>query len=183
MHIHFNIRQATALTLKYKIVEINDTFTTATDKRSLYKEVNTQIRGLIEGEDNLVGVLANISAALRTAFGERFFWVGFYLVRDNELILGPFQGTVACTHIAFSRGVCGTAWQRDETLVVDDVEQFAGHIACSSLSRSEIVVPLHGRDGRVAGVLDIDSTSLSAFDSTDREGLEAICQLLTPLFE
>ena len=143
---------------------MNDSYTTAADKHGLYKEVNAQIRGLIEGEDNLVGVLANISAALRTAFGERFFWVGFYLVRDKELILGPFQGTVACTHIAYGRGVCGTAWQCDTTLVVDDVEQFASHIACSSLSRSEIVVPLHRSDGSVAGVLDIDSTALSAFD-------------------
>ena len=166
-----------------KRADMNDSYTTAADKHGLYKEVNAQIRGLIEGEDNLVGVLANISAALRTAFGERFFWVGFYLVRDKELILGPFQGTVACTHIAYGRGVCGTAWQRDTTLVVDDVEQFAGHIACSSLSRSEIVVPLHRSDGSVACVLDIDSTALSAFDDTDREGLEDICQLLTPLFE
>ncbi len=148
----------------------------------IYQELIPQIKGLIEGESNLTGVLANISAALRMAFGERFFWVGFYLVYGDELLLGPFQGTVACYRIGRGRGVCGAAWQRDATLVVDDVEQFPGHIACSSLSRSEIVVPLHRPNGSVAGVLDIDSTELSAFDDTDRQGLCAVCQLLTPLF-
>ena len=162
-------------------LEMKKVYTTATDRPALYDEVLPQIKSLIEGEDNIVGVLANITAALRMTFGERFFWVGFYLVSDGELQLGPFQGTVACYHIGYGRGVCGTAWQRDETLVVPDVEQFEGHIACSSLSRSEIVVPLHRADGTVAGVLDIDSTELAAFDDTDRRGLEALCQLLTPI--
>ena len=147
-----------------------------------YQSLIPQIASLIAGERNRIGVLANVTAALHTAFGERFFWTGFYLVEDGELQLGPFQGTVACYHIGYGRGVCGTSWAQNETIIVDDVEQFPGHIACSSLSRSEIVVPLHNHAGTVTGVLDIDSTSLAAFDASDREGLEAICQLLTPLF-
>ena len=147
-----------------------------------YRSLIPQIAGLIAGEDNLTGILANVSAALRSAFGERFFWTGFYLREGDELLLGPFQGTVACYRIGYGRGVCGTAWAQDKTIIVDDVEQFAGHIACSSLSRSEIVVPLHDASGNVAGVLDIDSTDLAAFDADDQEGLESICHLLTPLF-
>ena len=147
-------------------------------RRDIYEEIIPQIKSLIEGEDNTVGVLANVTAALRTAFGERFFWVGFYLVSGDELLLGPFQGTIACYRIRRGRGVCGTAWQRGETIIVDDVEQFPGHIACSSLSRSEIVVPVRNTAGDITAVLDIDSTELSAFDASDREGLEAIVQLL-----
>ena len=149
------------------------------DKRETYTTLIPQIRSLVEGENNTIGVLANVSAALREAFGERFFWVGFYLVSGDELLLGPFQGTIACYRIRRGRGVCGTAWERGETIVVDDVEQFPGHIACSSLSRSEIVVPVKDAEGNVTAVLDIDSRELAAFDETDREGLEAVCQCIT----
>ena len=147
-------------------------------RQSIYEEIIPQIKSLIEGEDNTVGVLANVTAFLRSTFGERFFWVGFYLVKGDELLLGPFQGTIACYRIKKGRGVCGTAWQRGETIIVDDVEQFPGHIACSSLSRSEIVVPVKNAAGDITAVLDIDSTELSAFDNTDREGLEAIVEML-----
>ena len=146
------------------------------EKKATYKALLPQIKSLVEGETNTTGVLANVTAALREAFGERFFWVGFYIVDGDELLLGPFQGTIACYRIRRGRGVCGTAWDRGETIIVDDVEQFPGHIACSSLSRSEIVVPVRNGAGDVVAVLDIDSRELSAFDKTDQEGLEAICQ-------
>lgn len=149
-----------------------------TPRGTVYQEIIPQIKSLIEGEDNTIGVLANVTALLRSAFGERFFWVGFYLVKGDELLLGPFQGTIACYRIKKGRGVCGAAWQQGKTLIVDDVELFPGHIACSSLSRSEIVVPVRNAAGDIVGVLDIDSTELSAFDNDDREGLEAITQLL-----
>ncbi len=149
-----------------------------TPRGAVYQEIIPQIKSLIEGEDNTIGVLANVTALLRSAFGERFFWVGFYLVKGDELLLGPFQGTIACYRIKKGRGVCGAAWQQGKTLIVDDVELFPGHIACSSLSRSEIVVPVRNAAGDIVGVLDIDSTELSAFDNDDREGLEAITQLL-----
>lgn len=148
----------------------------AEDKKSQYELLCQQVKSLAEGESNRIGLLANVTALLRMTFGERFFWVGFYLVDGDELILGPFQGDIACMHIRRDRGVCGTAWERDKTLVVPDVEQFPGHIACSQLSRSEIVVPLHDEDGKVTGVLDIDSKELDAFDEDDRQGLEAICR-------
>ena len=150
----------------------------AVSKRAIYEDIIPQIKSLIEGEDNTIGVLANVTAFLHSTFGERFFWVGFYLVKGDELLLGPFQGTIACYRIKKGKGVCGTAWQRGETIIVDDVELFPGHIACSSLSRSEIVVPVKNANGDITAVLDIDSTELSAFDETDREGLEAIVQLL-----
>ena len=148
------------------------------ERQAIYEEIIPQIKSLIEGEDNTIGVLANVTAFLHTAFGERFFWVGFYLVKGDELLLGPFQGTIACYRIKKGRGVCGTAWQRGETIIVDDVEQFPEHIACSSLSRSEIVVPVKDATGNVTAVLDIDSTELSAFNETDREGLETIVKML-----
>ncbi len=148
----------------------------AEDKKSQYELLCQQVKSLAEGESNRIGLLANVTALLRMTFGERFFWVGFYLVDGDELILGPFQGDIACMHIRRGRGVCGTTWERDKTLVVPDVEQFPGHIACSQLSRSEIVVPLHDEDGKVTGVLDIDSKELDAFDEDDRQGLEAICR-------
>ena len=134
-----------------------------------------QFASLIEGEAHEVSVLANTCAALKEAF--EFFWVGFYLVENDELVLGPFQGSVACMHIKKGRGVCGTAWAERRTLVVPDVDQFPGHIACSSLSRSEIVVPMIV-ENEVKGVLDIDSDCLNAFDETDREALEKIVILL-----
>lgn len=147
-------------------------------RRETYTSLLPQLRSLVEGERNHIGVLANVTALLRQTFGERFFWVGFYLVSDGKLCLGPFQGTMACFSISYGRGVCGTAWKLDTTVIVDDVEQFPGHIACSSESRSEIVVPLHDADGHVTGVLDIDSREPGAFDAIDREGLEAVCRLL-----
>ncbi len=134
---------------------------------------------MVAGESDATAILANVSAALHDAFPERFFWVGFYSVKNGELILGPFQGPVACYHIAYGKGVCGTAWQRAETVIVPDVEAFPGHIACSSLSRSEIVVPVkrHG-DGEVIAVLDIDSKEMGAFDEVDGAYLEAIADVV-----
>lgn len=146
------------------------------DKAERYRVLLPQVRSLLAGETDRVANLANVAAALKTTFG--FFWVGFYRVQGDELVLGPFQGPVACTRIARGRGVCGTAWQEDRTLVVPDVDAFPGHIACSSLSRSEIVVPLHDREGRVWGVLDIDSDRPAAFDETDAAWLEELCTLL-----
>ena len=135
-----------------------------------------QLTALLEGETDGIARMANVSAALHGAF--RFWWTGFYRVAGNELILGPFQGPVACMRIPFGRGVCGTAWARNETVVVPDVEAFPGHIACSSDSRSEIVVPVHGPDGAVTAVLDIDSDRLAAFDEVDRVALERVVKLL-----
>ena len=148
------------------------------DRKQRYELLVSQIRSLISGEENKTGVLANVSAAMKEAFPERFFWVGFYLVSDGALHLGPFQGSVACYTIPYGKGVCGTAWKRGETIIVDDVEQFPGHIACSSLSRSEIVVPIRRADGSVVGVIDIDSTNLADFNDDDRTYLEQIACLL-----
>jgi len=145
-------------------------------KEHIYQNLLPQIKALIEGEDDAVSVMANISAALHEAMS--FFWIGFYVVHGSELHLGPFQGSVACYRIPYGKGVCGTAWQRAETIIVDDVEQFPGHIACNSLSRSEIVVPVKNASGEVTAVLDIDSTELSSFDATDRYWLEQITALL-----
>lgn len=146
------------------------------EKNATYQLLAKQVKSLIEGENNPVGQLANTAALLHETMG--WWWTGFYLVKDDVLQLGPFQGPVACYQIKCGRGVCGTAWQEDRTVVVPDVEQFPGHIACSSLSRSEIVVPLHHHDGRVAGVLDIDSKELAAFDEEDARGLEGIARIL-----
>ena len=148
-------------------------------QQQIYEQLYHQAKSLIEGETNEIGTLANLSALLKSAFPDRFFWVGFYLVKDDQLLLGPFQGSVACYRIKYGKGVCGSCWQRGETIIVDDVEQFPGHIACSALSRSEIVVPVWSVSGhQVVAVLDIDSTSLSAFDEADRAGLERICSLI-----
>lgn len=144
------------------------------DKISRYEALLKEIVPLIEGIGNWVGIEANVSAAVKSAFPD-FFWVGFYNVEADNLLLGPFQGEIACYKIKKGRGVCGTSFERDDTIVVPDVDQFAGHIACSSLSRSEIVVPVHDASGRVIAVLDIDSTSLNAFDATDQHYLEKIC--------
>ena len=145
-------------------------------KEEKYQLLTKQIRALIEGETDGVAVMANVCAAIHEAMG--FFWTGFYRVKDGELVLGPFQGPVACMHIGYGRGVCGTAWEQGKTIVVPDVEQFPGHIACSSLSRSEIVVPVFSKAGDVVAVLDIDSKELATFDDTDRRYLETVCQLL-----
>lgn len=146
------------------------------DKEQRYLEFITQFKGLIEGETEEISVLANTCAALYEAFG--FFWIGFYLVRNEHLILGPFQGSVACYRIAKGRGVCGTAWATAQTQVVPDVEVFPGHIACSSESRSEIVVPLI-TNGQVHAVLDIDSNKLATFDEVDKIYLEEIAKILS----
>lgn len=145
-------------------------------KEDQYQSLIPQIKALIEGEPDLVANLANTVAALKEQFG--WFWVGFYLVKGEELVLGPFQGPIACTRIRYGKGVCGTSWQKAETLIVPDVEQFPGHIACSSLSKSEIVVPVI-RDGKVIGVLDVDSEKLDQFNTTDQQYLEEIVNALT----
>ena len=154
-------------------------------KTENYQLLVEQIRSLIEGERDAVAVMANVAAAIHEAMG--FWWTGFYRVMpkagsdDKELVLGPFQGPVACMHIPFGKGVCGTAWERRQTIVVPDVELFPGHIACSSLSRSEIVVPVIAASGEVVAVLDIDSHELSTFDNTDSQYLETICSYIAPL--
>ena len=145
------------------------------NKEERYKLLTAQIGSLIAGETDSVAMMANVCAAIQETMG--FFWTGFYRVVGDELLLGPFQGPVACMHIGFGRGVCGTAWKQRETIVVPDVEQFPGHIACSSLSRSEIVVPVFDKAGEVVAVLDIDSKELATFDDTDREYLEKIVNL------
>ncbi len=145
-------------------------------KAERYRSLLPQIRALIEGETDLVANLANVTAALKEQFG--WLWVGFYLVKNGELIVGPFQGPVACTRIRKGRGVCGACWEQARTLIVPDVEAFPGHIACSSLSRSEIVVPLF-QDGEVAGVLDADSIELNHFDEEDQRWLEELVATLT----
>ena len=141
------------------------------NKAEIYQSLIPQIKGLIDGEPDLIANLANIAAALKEQFG--WFWVGFYLVKNDELVLGPFQGPVACTRIRKGRGVCGAAWQQARTLIVPDVEKFPGHIACSSISRSEIVIPVI-RDNEVVAVLDVDSELLDLFDETDQQYLEEI---------
>ena len=156
------------------------------EKIEKYTLLYEQIKALIEGETDVVAVMANVVAVIHETMG--FWWTGFYCVKSKaggegtELALGPFQGPVACMHIAFGRGVCGTSWARRETVVVPDVEQFPGHIACSSLSRSEIVVPVFSKAHEVVAVLDIDSKDLATFDNIDRQYLEAVCSLITPFF-
>lgn len=144
-------------------------------KEEKYLALLPQIRGLLEGETDLTANLANISAALKEQFN--WLWVGFYIVKENELVLGPFQGPVACTRIRKGRGVCGTSWEQQKTLIVPDVEAFPGHIACSSLSKSEIVIPIIRNDAVVA-VLDADSELLNQFDETDEQYLQEVCKLV-----
>lgn len=146
-----------------------------TAKQQAYEALLPQIKAVLEGETDTIARMANVAAMLHETFG--FWWTGFYRVLGEQLVLGPFQGPLACMRIAYGRGVCGTAWQRGESIVVPDVEQFPGHIACSALSRSEIVVPLI-REGRVVAVLDIDSAQLATFDQTDRLYLEAIAAIV-----
>lgn len=151
------------------------TIVRSADKKEQYISLIPQIEALLDGETDLVANLANICAALKEQFN--WFWVGFYLVKEDELVLGPFQGPVACTRIAKGKGVCGAAWEQAETLIVPDVDAFPGHIACSSLSRSEIVLPLLQNDN-VVGVLDVDSEHLDHFDKTDTQYLEQIIKLI-----
>lgn len=156
-----------------------------TDKEQKYTTAYQQVKELIADETDTIANMANVAALLHETFG--FWWTGFYRVDANQLVLGPFQGPLACTRIPFGRGVCGTAWQRQATVVVPDVEQFPGHIACSSESRSEIVVPMFATDitshektnRQVIAVLDIDSRELNTFDDTDRKWLEKITALMT----
>lgn len=151
-------------------------------KQEQYEQFIPELSLLTQDEHNEISVLANVSAAIKEEFG--FFWVGFYLVDKadkNHLSLGPFQGSPACYRIPFGKGVCGHAWKEQKTVVVPDVEQFEGHIACSSLSRSEIVVPVFDKKQNIVGVLDIDSTELSTFDDTDQVYLEKVCELITDL--
>lgn len=148
-------------------------------KSDKYKELMPQWKALISGETNLIANLANTAAALKETFA--FFWVGFYLVEGDELILGPFQGSIACTRIKKGKGVCGTSWQNEASIIVPDVDQFPGHIACSSLSKSEIVVPIM-KHGKVLAVLDVDSDQLNDFDEVDKTHLEEICACLGDCF-
>ena len=144
-------------------------------KEEQYINLLPQIKGLLTGEDDLIANLANIAAALKEQFN--FFWVGFYLVKDDQLVLGPFQGPVACTRIAYNRGVCGSSWAQKQTLIVPNVDEFPGHIACSSLSKSEIVIPLF-KNNEVYGVLDVDSSELNTFDEIDEKYLKEILAFL-----
>lgn len=144
-------------------------------KEERYKLLFAQAEAMLRDESDEIAAMANLAAMIAQTFG--FWWTGFYRVLGEELVLGPFQGPVACTRIGYGRGVCGTAWREEQTIIVEDVEKFPGHIACSSLSRSEIVVPVW-RDNTICAVLDIDSEHLATFDSTDREWLEKIVALL-----
>ena len=144
-------------------------------KEEQYQALIPQIKGLLDGEPDLIANLANIAGALKEQF--RWFWVGFYLVKKDQLVLGPFQGPVACTRIAKGRGVCGSSWDQAKTLIVSDVEKFPGHIACSSLSKSEIVIPIFNNH-EVVAVLDVDSSSLGSFDTTDQQYLEQIVAMI-----
>jgi GAF domain-containing protein len=155
------------------------TLDTTLTKAGQYRQLLPQIEALTTGEPDLTANLANTAAALRQAFG--FFWVGFYLVKGDELVLGPFQGPIACTRIRRGKGVCGSSWDQAKTLLVPDVEQFPGHIACSSESKSEIVVPVL-KDGRVVAVLDVDSDRLNDFDHDDQQALEQLMQLAANWF-
>lgn len=152
-------------------------FTKAADRATVYGELTPQIRSLVDGESDLVANLANIAAVLEEAFG--FFWVGFYLKKDGQLVLGPFQGPLACTRIEFDQGVCGHAYTTKETVIVPNVDEFPDHIACASASKSEIVVPVFAGDGEVAAVLDVDSNRLDDFSQVDAVGLEAIAAIIS----
>lgn len=147
----------------------------ANNKEGKYAELFPQIQALVSGETDAIANLANVCAALK--YGMNFFWVGFYLVEENQLVLGPFQGPVACTRINKGKGVCGAAWENGETIIVEDVDKFPGHISCSSLSKSEIVIPIFN-NGDVIAVLDVDSDSLASFDKTDEMWLKKIVELL-----
>lgn len=152
------------------------TITTSTNKEEQYKSLIPQIEALVYGEPDLIANLANICAALKEQF--KWFWVGFYLVKSNQLVLGPFQGPVACTRIQKGKGVCGTAWQQRKTLIVPNVDEFPGHIACNSASLSEIVLPMFNNNA-VIGVLDVDSEHLAHFDAVDAKYLEKVLALIS----
>jgi len=147
---------------------------TQTDRAGIYKELLPQVRILTESEPDIVANMANLAAVLKEAFG--FFWVGFYIVNGDELVLGPFQGPLACTRIAKGRGVCGTAWAQDKAIIVPDVDSFPGHIACSSLSKSEIVLPVRNANGTLFAILDVDSDTLNDFSEVDHVGLARLLE-------
>ena len=151
-------------------------FTRNAERETTYRELYPQIEALLSGEADEIANMANVAAVLREAFG--FFWVGFYIFRDGQLVLGPFQGPVACTRIDLDKGVCGYAFSIQKTVIVPDVDQFPGHIACASASRSEIVVPVFAGDGSRTAVLDVDSDRLNDFSEVDAAGLERIVKLL-----
>lgn len=151
-------------------------FTRNAERSTIYSELAPQIEALIHGESDAVANMANVAAVLREAFG--FFWVGFYVLKGNELVLGPFQGPLACTRIGLDKGVCGHAYTTRETVIVPDVDEFPGHIACATASRSEIVIPIFDRGGDVVGVLDVDSDRLDDFSQTDADGLGRIIKIL-----
>ncbi len=151
-------------------------FSKSAPREQVYAEITPQIEALIAGERDLVANLANVAAVLKEAF--RFFWVGFYIAKDGELVLGPFQGPVACTRIAFDKGVCGHAYSMKQTVIVPNVDEFPGHIACSSASKSEVVVPIFGDNDSVFGVLDVDSDLLDDFSAVDQKGLENIVKVI-----
>lgn len=153
------------------------TLTTALSMNKIeqYELLYEQVKALINKESDIIANMANVAAIIHETFN--FWWTGFYRVIDNELVLGPFQGPIACTRIAYGRGVCGTAWKEKKTIVVEDVHQFPGHIACSSASKSEIVVPIF-KDNQIVAVLDIDSEKLATFDNTDKKWLEKICEVI-----
>ncbi len=148
-----------------------------TTKEEKYVSLLPQLKALVEGEEDVIANLANITAVIKQVFG--FFWVGFYLVKKNELVLGPFQGTLACTRIALGKGVCGTAWKEAKTIIVDDVDKFPAHIACSSDSKSEIVVPIFNHKKEIVAVLDVDDDVYASFDGIDKIYLEKLASLIT----
>lgn len=152
---------------------------TGTSKQEKYESLLPQIKALVEGESDYIANISNIMSALK--FGMNWFWVGVYFVKNEQLVLGPFQGPIACTRIAFGKGVCGTSWKEKRTIIVEDVEQFPGHIACSSLSRSEIVVPAFDKNGNVTLLLDVDSEHLATYDETDKKYLEQIIRIIEQL--
>ena len=154
-------------------------FSKTADRSKIYKEIAPQVEALVTGETDLVANLANITAVLKEAFG--FFWVGFYLKKENQLVLNAFQGTIACTRIDFDKGVCGHCYTTRETVIVPNVDEFPGHIACSSASKSEIVLPIFEKSGEVFGVLDVDSDKLDDFSQTDAEGLREIVAIIENL--
>ncbi len=153
----------------------SETMTIRENKAKLYESVYVQMEALLSSNDNRISNMANFAALVKSNFD--FFWIGFYIIESNELVLGPFQGPVACTRISKGKGVCGTAWSDQQSIVVADVHEYPGHIACNPASKSEIVIPLI-YDGQVIGVLDIDSTELDCFDEVDKEWLEKLCTCL-----
>jgi GAF domain-containing protein len=154
-------------------------FSKSADRQTIYKEIIPQIRALVENETDLIANLANIAAALKEALG--FFWVGFYIKKNEQLVLGPFQGPIACTRIDFNRGVCGYAYRNKSSVIVPNVEEFPDHIACSSLSKSEIVIPIFDKHGEVFGVLDVDSDKINDFSETDERNLKEIVSIIENL--